>query len=102
MTVATRLKHFLDFWKVNYMVFNHSPTAALSQAAGLVSIPPEQLITGTVILISSFTEREKRVLCVHRQGDKLDINLVAKFYGVDVEAYLRGQRPEIADAPFEV
>lgn len=27
---------------------------------------------------------------------------VAKFYGVDVEAYLRGQRPEIADAPFEI
>lgn len=34
--------------------------------------------------------------------DPSDAEQVAKFYGVDVEAYLRGQRPEIADAPFEV
>jgi prolyl-tRNA editing enzyme YbaK/EbsC (Cys-tRNA(Pro) deacylase) len=87
MTVATRLKHFLDFWKVNYMVFNHSPTAALSKAAGLVSIPPEQVITGTIILIPSQSSAVdlKPILCVHRLSDTIDLNYIATFYHVPTE-----------------
>ncbi len=88
MTVATRLKHFLEFWKVNYMVLNHSPTADLFKAAGLVCIPVEQIITGTVVLIENQIQpqfKPKAILCIHRLIDTLDIQLVAKFYNITLD-----------------
>lgn len=77
MTVATRLKHFLECWKVNYMVLNHSPTTDLYKAAALVSIPRDQVITGTILFV-----QKKPILCVHRLSDVIDTELVAKFYNI--------------------
>ncbi len=85
MTVATRLKHFLELWKVNYMVFNHSSTASLFKAAELISVPEEQVITGTLLLLdSSSTNTPKPILCVHRLNEELNIELVATFYGLKI------------------
>lgn len=85
MTVTTRLKHFLECWKVNYMVLNHSPTVDLFKAAELVSIPPEQVVIGTIVLVQNQTNHGnqlKPILCVHRLSDAIDIQLVAKFYSI--------------------
>lgn len=82
MTVATRLKHFLEFWKVNYMVFSHPSTASLSKAAEFISIPIDRVITSTLLLLESSTKTSKIILCVHRLNDELNIESIATFYGL--------------------
>lgn len=84
MTVATRLKHFLEFWKVNHMVFNHSSTASLFKAAEFISIPIEQVITATLLLLQTSGNQPKPLLCVHRLNDEINIELIATFYGLKI------------------
>lgn len=85
MTVATRLKHFLEFWKVNYMVFNHSSTPSLLQAAEFISIPVELVITSTLLLLNISVNQSKPVLCVNRLNDEIDTRSIAAFYGLTVQ-----------------